>query len=312
MKGRSMKRENRVRMYFIDPQHLLQMFTKEPEGYHCAFKRGRIADFPQDAEVEGVHYDPSRRAFCLTVYHPTFDVVPDGEMIPFEPGFHEMELECLSPVEIGGKRYWTFDPPVVVKTVEERIRFEINRLSVLPSDVIIVKYPEDTKLEQLNELIAAAESVHKELMEKHIKATILVVPQNFVLSKASKEETREIVYAWSEMQVYGQEPLTENIIFYPATDPQGAACLIAFDAEELAAHPELATDHNARNQYLAVTKRLFNSPAENLDVKKAKKPLSVKDVFEHPSKYGISDDDICLECGQPDIDAFMKVLVNEP
>jgi hypothetical protein len=44
---------------------------------------------------------------------------------------------------------------------------------------------------------------------------------------------------------------TETIIAYAAKDRDGRHCLVTFTAAELAKHPQLATDANFRQRYLA-------------------------------------------------------------
>lgn len=54
-----------------------------------------IADVPKDAVVTAVNWDFSRRAFVLTVSHPSFEVVPHGQLIPIRPALAVIDRYLL-------------------------------------------------------------------------------------------------------------------------------------------------------------------------------------------------------------------------
>ena len=67
----------------IAPEYMLVLFL-EPKW--DVLYRLHFDGVPLDAEILDVHYAPENREFGFLVSHPSFPVVPDGEMIPREPG----------------------------------------------------------------------------------------------------------------------------------------------------------------------------------------------------------------------------------
>lgn len=41
-----------------------------------------VLPFPHDAEPVAVYYDFERDLFWIKIYHPSFDIVKEGELIP--------------------------------------------------------------------------------------------------------------------------------------------------------------------------------------------------------------------------------------
>jgi hypothetical protein len=60
------RRERRYKIFHVLPRDLLGWLEGLSEGYRA----------------EGVRYDRAYRRFQFLVYHLSFDVVPDGEIIP--------------------------------------------------------------------------------------------------------------------------------------------------------------------------------------------------------------------------------------
>lgn len=74
----------RLRVFFLD-EHTL-----------CALLRGKIkaAEIPEGMEVVRSFYDTSRMGFGVVVEHPSFDPIPDGDLIPH---FGPIMLELVAP-----------------------------------------------------------------------------------------------------------------------------------------------------------------------------------------------------------------------
>lgn len=53
---------------------------------------------PDDAQVLAVYHEPSHKTFDFLVSHPSFPEVPDGDLIPCEPGIH-VEWKVLALVD---------------------------------------------------------------------------------------------------------------------------------------------------------------------------------------------------------------------
>lgn len=92
-------RERRYKGILIDPRHII-FVTMGPRK--CEYLSLMYEDIPQDAHVIDVTYEWSHRAFLLTLWHESFDIVPDGERIPFHWPVKVNVLRhlCCQPVQL--------------------------------------------------------------------------------------------------------------------------------------------------------------------------------------------------------------------
>lgn len=76
----SPSRERRVRLLWIHPITIVRMVMGQ---YHTEYLEVPLPlDIPADTTCLGVYHDLPRDQFCLAIEHPSFDVVPFGEMAP--------------------------------------------------------------------------------------------------------------------------------------------------------------------------------------------------------------------------------------
>lgn len=81
---------NRLKIICLPPALLLQMLTSPPSCWMTA------EGIPADVRVLDCGYSFERRAFYLVVQHPSFDPVPEGEIIP---SHYSLLVQRLSPPE---------------------------------------------------------------------------------------------------------------------------------------------------------------------------------------------------------------------
>lgn len=76
------QREARYKLVAINHYWVLDVLRSwsDPAQY---LRLPRIAGIPDGAEIEDVHDDWRSKQFILRLWHPSFDIVPDGEQIPF-------------------------------------------------------------------------------------------------------------------------------------------------------------------------------------------------------------------------------------
>lgn len=92
-------RERRYKGILIDPRHIV-FVTMGPGS--CEYLSLCYEDIPKDAHVIDVTYDWVRHAFAMTLWHESFDIVPDGEQMPIH---HPMGVKfvrhlCCQPTEL--------------------------------------------------------------------------------------------------------------------------------------------------------------------------------------------------------------------
>lgn len=73
--------ERRLKIMWVTPELLvgLRFFGGNRVGDQVEWT---TLDLPADVTVQAVHYSPERDAFGFRLYHPSWDVVPDGNVIP--------------------------------------------------------------------------------------------------------------------------------------------------------------------------------------------------------------------------------------
>lgn len=80
--------ERRLAIVAIGEHFILEMFRlnsliesdspEAPEGIYLPV----ITDAPRDAKIERVSHDWSRQSFIFILSHPSFSIIPPGDMIP--------------------------------------------------------------------------------------------------------------------------------------------------------------------------------------------------------------------------------------
>lgn len=102
-----------LRLYFFplrDAMLFLNWARHSPEYMNLPALPQSI---PDGAEVVDMREDYDRRGFSVCVYHPSFPEVPDGEMIPREPGVSEFVAKRIKvpsqkpiPILISAESRW--------------------------------------------------------------------------------------------------------------------------------------------------------------------------------------------------------------
>lgn len=76
------ERERRFKLLWVSPELLMNVLLS-PTQTGGRVRVMRVEGLPEDStEVQSVYYDDSRRAFGLHLWHPSFDVVESGALIP--------------------------------------------------------------------------------------------------------------------------------------------------------------------------------------------------------------------------------------
>ncbi len=100
------KLQRKYRQYHIDHDTILffvetaMKIESKPEECNSFFPRTIVKPsdlLPSDAEVVAIHHDIRRDSFLLTLWHDSFDVVPDGQEIPIFGVWssERYEVECV-------------------------------------------------------------------------------------------------------------------------------------------------------------------------------------------------------------------------
>jgi hypothetical protein len=112
-----MNEERRYKIFMVDYHAVLYCCFMGTQDVCECFHIGGRPRVPEGARIVSVHENYSRRCFDFTLYHESFDVVPDGQMIP-------LALESL----------WGVDVVVAVREKDGRYRIEDLR-GVMPHQV---------------------------------------------------------------------------------------------------------------------------------------------------------------------------------
>lgn len=96
--SKEMNAARRVRMYFLPIDFALSMLRIQ-RGSCPRFLQLYKDNLPDNAKVQSVHLDYSRRAFGVVVESPDFDDVPDGAMMPEVNGWLKYEVVDLDADE---------------------------------------------------------------------------------------------------------------------------------------------------------------------------------------------------------------------
>jgi len=83
-----MKQKRRVRIYYVEPTHILELFTSWNRVDYVALPRFR--NIPDDSEILSCIYNLDSQCFFFLVYHESFDKVPEGERAPRFAGDYEV------------------------------------------------------------------------------------------------------------------------------------------------------------------------------------------------------------------------------
>ncbi len=81
-------RANRHKLLAISTAELLDLMTHQHEV---------IANpLPVDARIVGQYLDHSRGKVCIELYHPEFELVPDGDVLPWlvVPTYRLVNAKC--------------------------------------------------------------------------------------------------------------------------------------------------------------------------------------------------------------------------
>jgi len=70
--------ERRLKTIWVSPECIARMFTLD-QGKTIRVVKTSI---PRDAEYIDSHYDMQRRGILMCFYHPSFEIVPEGQMVP--------------------------------------------------------------------------------------------------------------------------------------------------------------------------------------------------------------------------------------
>ena len=87
------KREARYKLFRINPNQVLAMLNWNT---HQSIALPITKGIPEGAHVEHVNYYPDRMVFMATVYHDSFDILPDGELLLMSDDWLEMEERVVS------------------------------------------------------------------------------------------------------------------------------------------------------------------------------------------------------------------------
>lgn len=94
-----LRKERRVRILWIRPETILDVLSSWQHGGHVRVPL--IENLPSDFEIEQVWYEPMRRAFGLTVYSETYEVVPEGGVPPTLPDLFTVVVVPVPDKKIG-------------------------------------------------------------------------------------------------------------------------------------------------------------------------------------------------------------------
>lgn len=92
--------DRRVRLVRVPQQQVLDWFTNAVEGWPETVNLPVSMGLPKGAKVGSVHHDFMSRCFIFTVFHESFDAVPEGEMIPYHNNPLWMEWKTIINPEV--------------------------------------------------------------------------------------------------------------------------------------------------------------------------------------------------------------------
>lgn len=81
--------ERRIMRVYMAPKSLAQVFEETLNGKALAVITKGL---PKGIKVVGMHIDQDREGFSLTVEHPSFNPVKEGEVVPQFTGNIEVNL----------------------------------------------------------------------------------------------------------------------------------------------------------------------------------------------------------------------------
>lgn len=110
MRNHPVQTDGRLRKYVIDPQTLLVFLncTANWPQYMVVTSGNSL---PDGAELVDLFYDVHCRSLFVVVWHPGFEVVPEGAELPLGPGIVEQTCTYLERQEDGSYR---IPPPLNV------------------------------------------------------------------------------------------------------------------------------------------------------------------------------------------------------
>ena len=76
------KEERRVKLVSLRHGDVLDWFASAVKGWPQCITLPRLTGLPEDVTILGVHQDFHRRQFVFLVSHPSFEVVPEGQIPP--------------------------------------------------------------------------------------------------------------------------------------------------------------------------------------------------------------------------------------
>ncbi len=97
---------SRLRRYYLGEQFAVEVLGMM-RGWPEFFALPVIRNLPPAAVVQRIYHEPARRGFMVLVWHPSFDVVPDGEEIPVAPDSLIVETGVLRRQADGSYRVMT-------------------------------------------------------------------------------------------------------------------------------------------------------------------------------------------------------------
>ena len=73
---------NRSKLLYVSPDFVTQLLSRGLRSPGDYIELPEPIGLPATARVAAIHADYARNAFCLVVEDPTFEIVPDAELIP--------------------------------------------------------------------------------------------------------------------------------------------------------------------------------------------------------------------------------------
>lgn len=95
--------ERRVRMVGVPYHTVLDWFTFALKGFPQCVHLPKIDGIPEDAKVLSVHHDQMMREMRFFISHPSFDEVPNGQMVPYHTGWNQ-EFVTAELMPTGDRR----------------------------------------------------------------------------------------------------------------------------------------------------------------------------------------------------------------
>ncbi len=96
--------ERRLKIFYVSYNLVLDLFNRKnvfvDNRKHTHFIISYFDDIPDDAHVVQVHQDHARMSFNFVLKHPSFDIVPEGEIIPGTMGIKQIICEVVPKKEI--------------------------------------------------------------------------------------------------------------------------------------------------------------------------------------------------------------------